>query len=310
MNPERKLILLPMDGSDQSMEVVRYISRAVNLVKAEIVLLSIIDKTPDVFWDPQRDQAVSEHLEHMKSWDTYKEHKMGECLAAACEILEAGGLPKSALTCNILKRKRGIARDILDESRFGYDGVVLARSGLGRIDESMLGSVAAKVFINVADSTVCLLGGKPEAGRILVALDDSLGSLRAVNFVCKMLNTSGTAVCLAHIVRLPWNRSGGELEEEIASRITLAHEITMKRVFDRAVDRLTGAGFSAENVSTRLIKTSGSRAATIYNEAKAARFDTIVVGRRGIDDVPDFNMGRVPYKLGYIAKDVALWLAA
>ena len=57
MVPERKLILLPMDGSDQSMEVVRYISRAVNLVNAEIVLLSIIDKTPDVFWDPERDQG-------------------------------------------------------------------------------------------------------------------------------------------------------------------------------------------------------------------------------------------------------------
>ena len=101
--------------------------------------------------------------------------------------------PESALTCNVLKRKRGIARDIIDEARFGYDAVALARSGLGKIDESMLGSVAAKVFINVSDATVCLLGGKPEAGRIFVGLDNSLGSLRAVNFACKMLNTSGLA---------------------------------------------------------------------------------------------------------------------
>ncbi len=310
MDPERKLILLAMDGSDQSMEVVRYISRAVNLVNAEIVLLSIIDKTPDVFWDSEQDQAVSEHLEHMKSWDKYKEQKMRECFGTACEIFEACGVPKSALTCNILKRQRGIARDIIDESRFGYDAVALARSGLGRMDESMLGSVAAKVFINVTDATVCLLGGKPEAGRIFVCIDDSLGAVRAVNFVCKMLNTAGSVVCLTHIIRLPRTSNGKQLEEDIAGRITLQHEAAMKRVFDKAIDRLVAAGFAPENVSCRVIKTSGSRAVNIFNEAKAAGFGTIVVGRRGLDDVADFNMGRVPYKLGYIAKDVALWLVA
>jgi nucleotide-binding universal stress UspA family protein len=310
MDPERKLILLPMDGSEQSMEVVRYISRAVNLVNTEIVLLSVIDKTPDVFWDPERDRAVSEHLEHMKSWDKYKEQKMRECFAAAGQILKTRGVPESALTCNVLKRQRGIARDILDESRFGYDAVALARSGLGRIDEAMLGSVAAKVFINVTDATVCLLGGKPEAGRIFVAIDDSLGALRAINFVGKLLNTPNALVCLAHIVRLLGTQNGEPLAEEIANRITLAHETTMQRIFEKAAGRLIDAGFAPENISTRVIKTSGSRAATILNEAKAARFATIVVGRRGLDDVADFNMGRVPYKLGYIARDVALWLVA
>ena len=310
MEPERKLILFPLDGSDQSMEVVRYISRAVNLVNAEIVLLSVIDKTPDVHWDPERDQAVSEHLEHMKSWDKYKEQKMRECFGAAREILKARGVPESALTCNVVKRKRGIARDIIDESRFGYDAVAIARSGLGRMDESMLGSVAAKVFINVVDSTVCLLGGRPEAGRIFVALDGSLGALRAVNFVCKMLNTPDSVVCLAHIVRLPWTRDGVEIDEDIANRIALAHEESMKRVFEKAVHRLLDAGFVPENIATKVIKTSGSRAACILNEAKAARFGTIVLGRKGLDDVSEFHMGRIPYKLGYIAKDIALWLVA
>lgn len=310
MNPERKLILLPMDGSDQSMEVVKYVSRAVNLTGAEVVFLSIIDKMPDIFWDTERDPTVSEHLEHMKDWDTYREQKMHECFMAACEILEAAGLPKSAVTCNVQRRQSGIARDIIEESKFGYDALAIGRSGLGRMDESMLGSVAAKVFINVVDTPVCLLGGKPETGRILVGLDNSLGSIRVVNFVCRMLNASNPTVCLAHIVRIPQTKNGKPLDEDSVDKITREREAMMKPVFDSAVKSLTSAGFAPENISTRLIEVSGSRAVNLFNEAKTGKFGTIVVGRRGVSDVAEFTMGRVPYKLGYIARDVALWLVS
>ena len=35
MSSERKLVLLPVDGSDESMEVAKYISKAVNLTNPE-----------------------------------------------------------------------------------------------------------------------------------------------------------------------------------------------------------------------------------------------------------------------------------
>lgn len=79
MSPERKLVLLPLDGSDQSMEVVKYVSKTVNLCDSEVIFLSVIDKMPDIFWDTETDATVSKHLEHMKDWDTYKER---ECASA------------------------------------------------------------------------------------------------------------------------------------------------------------------------------------------------------------------------------------
>jgi len=161
MSIERKLVLLPVDGSDQSMEVVKYISKAVNRSQTEVVLLSIIDKSPDIFWDTGQDPKVNEHLEHMKSWDSYKEQRMRECMEKSCNILEQAGVARVAMTCNVQKRKEGIARDIICECKYGYSAVAIGRRGLGQMDESMLGSIAAKVFINVADAPVCLLGGKP-----------------------------------------------------------------------------------------------------------------------------------------------------
>ena len=71
---------------------------------------------------------------------------------------------------------------------------------------------------------------------------------------------------------------------------------------------LTAAGLPPGNISTKFIKASGSRAANLFAEAKTGKFGSIVVGRKGINDAAEFTMGRIPYKLGYIAKNIALWL--
>lgn len=308
MNPERKLVLLPVDGSEQSMDVLKYVTKAVDLTGSEVVLLSVIDKTPDIFWDPEKDPNVSKHLEYMKTWDSYKEQRLRECMDGACTILEGAGVPKASITCNIQRRNEGIARDILNECKYGYHAVAIARNGLGRMDESMLGSIAAKVFINVVDAPVCLMGGKPKPGKILIGLDNSLSAIRAVNFVGRMLCSGSPSVCLAHIVRIPETESGRPLDEKNVKKIVEEHEAEMKPVFENAIKTLTSAGIPASSITTKMLKVSGSRAVNLFGEARSGKFGTIVVGRKGMNDVEEFTMGRIPYKLGQIAKNVALWL--
>lgn len=308
MSSQRKLVLLPVDGSSQAMEVVRYVSKAANLSDSEVVLLSIIDKSPDIFWDTGQDATVSKHLEHMKTWDSYKEQRMRDCMGDACKILSEAGLPEGGVTCNVQKRTDGIARDILKECRFGYNFVAIGRNGLGQMDESMLGSIAAKLFINVTEAPVCLLGGKPSPGKILIGVDNSLSAIRAVNFVGKTLNVTGPSICLAHVVRLPQTKDGKPLDEKNVQKLVGEHEELMKPVFESAVKSLTDAGFNPSKISTKLITAGGSRAVILYNEARSGKFGTIVVGRKGMNDVEEFTMGRIPYKLGQIARNVALWL--
>ncbi|MCE5333809.1 MAG: universal stress protein [Desulfobacteraceae bacterium] len=308
MNPERKLVLLPIDGSAQSMEVVRYVSRAVNLADTEVVFLSIIDKAPDAFWETGKDQKAIEHLEHMKNWNSYREQRMRDCMGDACKVLEKAGMPPVSMTCNVQKMSAGIARDILDECKFGYNAVAIGRNGLGQMDEALLGSIAAKVFINVVEAPVCLLGGKPKPGKILVGLDNSLCAVRAVDFVGNMLNVDEPEVCLAHLVRIPQTSSGRPLDEKNVAQIVREHEDSMKPVFDSALRSLVAAGIPASHVTSKLMKVSGSRAVNLFSEAKSGRFGTIVIGRKGLKDVDEFTMGRMPYKLGQIAKSVALWL--
>ena len=62
MNSNGKRILLSVDGSEQSLEAVRYVSKLFPPQKTEVVLFHVFSKVPEFFYDlgkePQHHQAV------------------------------------------------------------------------------------------------------------------------------------------------------------------------------------------------------------------------------------------------------------
>lgn len=308
MSTERKLILLPLDGSTQSYDAVKYVSETLNLSNIEVVLLSVIDKTADIFWESGQDPQVTKHLEYMKNWDSYKEERMREALEKACDILEGAGLPKSRVTCNIQTRCEGVALDIIRECKFGCSAVAIGRRGLGQMDESMLGSIAAKVFINVTDAPVCLLGSKPQPGKIMVGVDNSEYAAKAVDFVSQMINPDSSAVILVNVASIPQSRANKPMDEKIIARIIEEREALMKPVFEKLAANLAAAGFNPDKITCKVVSGGSSRAVNLYTEAKAEKCGTLVVGRKGVNKAQEFSMGKIPYKLGQIGRTVALWL--
>ncbi len=81
---------------------------------------------------------------------------------------------------------------------------------------------------------------------------------------------------------------------------------TIEPVFQKAVTILQAAGISPGEISTKVIIGSTTRAGTILEEARTGGYATIMVGRRGVSAVEEFDMGQVTNKLVQIAKDRAL----
>jgi nucleotide-binding universal stress UspA family protein len=306
MGTDRKLVLLAVDGSDQSMEMVNYVSKACNLAQVDVVLFHVLDKVPDIFWDWEKDPQASKHLQHMQAWDAHREAKMRDFLAEAARTLCNGGCAADAITTTIQRRNEGIARDILKESQFGYAALAFGRNGLGAVDDAMLGSVASKLLINLTDVNVLLVGGKPKPGKILIGMDNSLGSLRVVNFTARVLAGSTTAVTLAHVIRGTADEAGKLISDDyMKAQLERTREI-MEPVFEDAVKKLKAAGI--EKVTTKFITGAGSRAVALFDEAKKGRYGSIAVGRRGLSEVQEFHMGRVATKLTQTAKNMAVWI--
>jgi nucleotide-binding universal stress UspA family protein len=306
MDADRKLALLALDGSEQSLDAVRYISRILTLSNTEVVLFHVFEKVLPIFWDSEQDPLATKHLEYMAGWSAHKEKKIREFLEGARQILVRSGLPERSIVINFQMRKQGIARDILEESRFGYDVVAMGRRGLGTIDDSMLGSVAHKVLMHVRGPAVCLVGDKPKEEKILVGLDKSWGAMRAANFVGKMLNKGQPAITLAHVVRFPEEEEG--VSSEFFQKLRGEAQEEIKPHFEKVVRSLTVMGVNPIKIRTKVITGVVSRSTALLNEARNGGYGTIVIGRKGISEVEEFEMGRVGSKLVQAARDMAVWV--
>ncbi len=308
MSTDRKLVLLALDGSEQSLEAVRYISRILTLSNTEVVLFHVFEKVLPIFWDREQDPLASKHLEYMEGWAAHKEQKMREFLEGARQNLAHSGLPEESIVINIQARKQGIARDILEESRFGYDVVAMGRKGLGAIEDSTLGSVANKVLMHVRGPAVCLVGDKPKEDKILVGLDKSWGAMRAANFVGKMLNKGQPYITLAHVVRSPEEEEG--FSGEFFQKLQDATQEEIRAHFEKVIQSLTVMGVNPIKIRTKVITGVVSRFTALLNEARNGRYGTIVIGRKGISEVEEFELGRVGSKLVQAARDMAVWVVS
>ena len=54
MSSNRKKILLAVDGSNQSLEAVRYVSENFSPQEIKVVLLHVLSKKPEVFYDLEK----------------------------------------------------------------------------------------------------------------------------------------------------------------------------------------------------------------------------------------------------------------
>ena len=297
MADRKTRILLAMDGSDQAFEAARYASQLFAPNQIEVVLFHVTTKIPESFWDIEEDpesmlkEAAPRASEHMQ------EEKIQENMERARQLFLDRGVPDDAVITKIQERKVGIARDIIYESERDYQGVVLGRWGMSLLKDFLWGSIADKLLGRLTHVPLCVVGGTPHVGKILVGLDASEGAMRAVEYVGTMVSAY-LDVTLYHAVRAP--------DEEISHKA----EESMASVFEKAIRCLGNAGFRRNQITTRTATGVLSRAGAIIQHALKGEYGTIVVGRRGLSEVEEFSMGRVSNKVIHMAKELAVWVVS
>lgn len=298
MVKNRRKILLAVDGSDQAFEAVRYVSRLFQPNRMEVILFHVTTKVPENFWDVEKEPAYRHKEDTVKYWELQQEKERQDFMERARWLLLDQNVSEDAVIIKIQERKVGIARDIINESRNDYDGVVVGRWGTSLLKDFLWGSIANKLLGRLTHVPLCVVGGCPQIGKILVAIDASKGAMKAVDFVGTMADSTNWEVTLLHAVR------GIESEELYKT------EKSMEAVFEEATHHLVKAGLNRDQITTRIVTGVTSRAAAISVEALRGGYGTIIVGRRGLSDVKEFNMGRVSNKVIHMAREIAVWLVA
>ena len=315
---EKKRLLIALDGSNQSFEAVRYASGILSPGKMEVVLLHVKSKIPESYWDIEKDPSFRHRLAPFAVWAVQQEKAMEEFIQRCRQVFVDRGVPREAVHVKIQERKVGIARDIAREAQGDYDGVVVGRWGMSKLKDLIWGSIANKLVGQLAQSPLWVVGGSPQPGKYLVAMDGSDEAMRAVEYVGTMLAGSDCVVTLFHVLRSfeylslgfegafvpgPEVLGGEELKDEFQRA-----EEAIKTVCNQARNSLEKAGLRGDQIKRKIVTGALSRAKAIVEEAKKEGYGTIVLGRRGLSRVEEFFMGRVSSKVMQLAKEMAVWV--
>jgi nucleotide-binding universal stress UspA family protein len=244
---------------------------------------------------------VAEHEKSIKAF-----------MADSKQALLDANFREENIAIHIEDRTVGIARDIVAEARRGYNGLIMGRTGMGRMKDLVVGSVSTKIIGALSDIPICIVAGAPVGKNSIVALDGSPGSMRALDYASSLMDGFKGKIVLFHALR----HIG--YPEPATGRIAALKEVEKsiwddaKKMLDptltEAKDRLMKAGRAKDKIMIKIVTGVPSRAGALIAEAKKSGCGSIFVGRTGISQVEDFNIGRVANKVVYGAQNQAVWI--
>jgi nucleotide-binding universal stress UspA family protein len=151
-------ILVAFDDSENAMRAVEYITKYFTTDR-KITLFNIAQDTATLC-DMNSPALTPYFKSQQSSFCTLEEKKkslVDNALQKARKKLVAAGFVDQNIIIKAKNKKKGVARDIVQEAQSGYNTIVLGRRGQSGIKEFLLGSVSQKVFHLVKDISVLVV---------------------------------------------------------------------------------------------------------------------------------------------------------
>ncbi len=150
--------------------------------------------------------------------------------------------------------------------------------------------------------------------KILLALDNSKEALKAVKYVANTVKPTSMVTMLSV---LPDPTAACELDgpslipifkQNIKTFCIIedAKKSAVQGFMEEAKKTLVNAGFRSNNIAIRIRKKKAGIARDILKEAQQGKYDTIVVGRRGLSGIKQYAFGSVSNKVVQLAKNAAV----
>lgn len=296
-------VLVAIDGSNRSIQTVKYIAGLKGLSNAEVHLFHVFHHIPESHYDLAREPSSINMMSSLISWEQHQRRQIEHHMKKCRDILLAADFHPQRVKTIINNRRRGIARDIIAMAETNYDTVFIRRRGMTKLAGIVMGSVAFKLLDGVRHTPLVFAGRKPDNRRILIGMDLSENAIRAVDFVGRMIQGAGCTVALATVLR---EESYSVAEGNAAGNHE--YEAALAQAFERAKMALEAYGFDREKIDSQIIKGAQSRAGALVELANKSEYNTIVIGRKGVSGLDDFLIGRVSRKILYAGKKHHVWI--
>ncbi len=143
------------------------------------------------------------------------------------------------------------------------------------------------------------------AKKILIAMDESENSLRAVDFICTCVSPDATITLFSVLLNTEdmCAMQGAELTPYFFAQQSsfCAMENKKKELVSQALEKarqtLIRKGVAEDRVKTKIVTRKRGIARDIISEAKSGGYDLVVLGKRGLSGIKDFILGSVTQKV-------------
>lgn len=307
----KKKILVAVDGSHYSINEIRYLAlmfEGMDDICFHLYLIVSGGSQP-----LGSDWLDKETMENVMPAAVQKRFRLArKKLQEEAGVLSRKGFGSDQVKVSVVPMRMGVAADLIREARKGaYDALVMGRRGLGRIQEMVLGSVSAAVLGKCFDVPLWVLDGEVESRRILVPLDGSIHTLRAVEHLGHIMQgVPGVEITLFHSAAIFKSRPREDRElicaqwgEEWCAEFLNEDDY----IFRGPEQVLREAGFDMERVRRADEGRGLEPARDIYLQIRYKKFGTVVMGRRLLEESRGV-MGSVSGRLLRVSRNVVVCL--
>jgi nucleotide-binding universal stress UspA family protein len=309
-NVKNNKLLVAVDGSERALRTAKYLASMPAFFNMQVNLFNVFAGVPESYYDLRREPASVNVTAGLYSWEKLQRGQIEQHLQKCRNILLSADYNPAKVRTTVQKRRVGIARDIIAESKKDYCAVVIRRRGMGGLKGLILGSVALKLLNGIDSIPIIFAGRKTNHRRVLIAVDGSENAMRAVDFVANTLCGFDYSVGLVTVLRSVMQPESDVSTDSDFQNSLDEVEPEVRRSLNKAQERLITAGFDASALSLEIVRNASSRAVAIVDVAEQGGFDTIVLGRRGLSRVQQFFAGRVSTKVLQIGRKHHVWIVS
>lgn len=180
-----------------------------------------------------------------------------------------------------------VAKDIIDfGQKCPYDAIAVGRRGFSRIQRTFMGSVTSNILEHSTAIPVWLIDGTVTSAKILVAMDGSASSMRAIDHLGFMIGESETAdITLFSVIpkiKITGEENSAKDKDNLDKIISMSRKQKTDQILLNAKALLEKAGLKENQISIKISSRFLNPGKAIINESEKGHYGTIVVGRSGV----------------------------
>jgi nucleotide-binding universal stress UspA family protein len=302
-------VVVAIDGSGNSMKSLDYISAVYGGSHIELDLIYVLPALPPMFDDPEVRRQAKKQLEALEA----KNREVGESiLKDAKEHVEKKGIDPSLVRVHLEPAKVGPARDICNFAVKQHAFAIVAGArGRSRLEKFFTGSVSGNIVEHSTSCPVWIVNGNIKPEKVLIAVDDSENSMKAVEHAAFMLFDTNQEFSIFHTKR----SLGRFIPKEVMDTAPDLEKLWQERagqkiapVLEKAVEKLKAAKIPESKISVNVIQGTRNPANDIVGYARKNNFGTIVMGRRGESDKKEYSLGTIAAKVIQDSANLSVWL--